>query len=82
VRRRRYRAEGFADPPPGVGGELDWRRMADRHRPTDPRAFKGELRRLAAQGLTARDLSSMFAIDFATVTELLVQPDPTEGRYP
>ena len=49
----------------------DWRTLADKHRPTDPAVLSAEIRRLAATGLTARDISTALRIDMAQVLEAL-----------
>ena len=61
-----------------VGGALDWRRLADDrdlHRPTDPALIAREVRRLAAGGLTARDIATSLRLPLADVFEFLFHPD-------
>jgi hypothetical protein len=38
-----------------IGGSLDYRRMAELHRPTNAETIATEIRRLNASGLKARD---------------------------
>jgi hypothetical protein len=54
-----------------MSAHLDWRQMANLHRPTDPALLAAEMQRLAAQGLTPRDISVALAIDIGVVLEAL-----------
>ena len=49
----------------------DWRALADLHRPTDTAVLYAEIRRQAASGLKARDISTALRIDLAQVLEAL-----------
>jgi hypothetical protein len=51
---------------------LDWRRLADQHRPADPRP---EFRRLAASGLTPRDIAQATRTPIGDVLEALRADD-------
>lgn len=54
--------------------ELDSDRMA--HRPTERDQLAREARRLAAQGLTARDVAAALRLSDAAVVALLKEPPP------
>ena len=49
----------------------DWRALADLHRPTDQATLYAEIRRQAASGLKARDISTALRIDMGVVLEAL-----------
>jgi hypothetical protein len=40
-----------------IGGPVDYARLAQLHKPSDPAAIEREVRRLHAEGLTARDIA-------------------------
>jgi hypothetical protein len=54
-----------------IGGELDWRALADRHRPRDPGALAREIRRQVASGLKPRDVASAMRLDLGQVLAAL-----------
>jgi len=61
--------------PERIPGELDWRRLSEQHRPTEPSQLASEIRRLRATGLTARDIATSLRLDLAYVLEVIQQPD-------
>lgn len=54
-----------------IPGGLDWRLLADMHRPTDPVAMASEIRRLATSAFNARDIAVALKLDVAYVLEAL-----------
>lgn len=42
---------------------LDYARLAQQYRPTDPAALAAEVRRLALQGLTERDIGMALSVN-------------------
>ena len=54
-----------------IGGVLDYRVLAELHRPRDATALSREARELAAQGLTERDIGQALGLDPAAVRRLL-----------
>jgi hypothetical protein len=62
------------DPAMGVGRDLDAARVA--HRPTSRTEMAREARRLAAQGLTARDVAAALRLSDAAVVALLEESQP------
>jgi len=57
-----------------IGGDLDlaaYAALAQRHRPTDPAALAGEIQRLAASGLKARDIATALRLPLDTVVNVL-----------
>jgi hypothetical protein len=58
-----------------IGGELDWRRLAEAHRPTEPSALAVEVRRLHGTGWSARDIASALRLDIVFVLELIQRAD-------
>jgi hypothetical protein len=46
-------------------------RLAQQHRPTDPAALAGEIQRLAASGLKARDIATALRLPLDTVVNVL-----------
>jgi hypothetical protein len=63
-----------------IGGTLDYRRLADRHRPADEAGFAAAVRQLAAQGLRERDIAQHLKLDPGAVRRLLTTPTTTEER--
>jgi hypothetical protein len=63
-----------------VGGQLDWRRLADLHRPTDRDQLAAEIRRLRASGLMPRDISTALRIALPVVLEALADAPHTATR--
>jgi hypothetical protein len=54
-----------------IGGALDYRQLAEMNRPTDPVALNEEARRLNAQGLKPRDISSHLGLHIEVVMRAL-----------
>jgi hypothetical protein len=50
-----------------------WALLANLHRPTDPTALAGEIRRLHGTGLTPRDIATSLRIDLSVVLTALRQ---------
>lgn len=59
-----------------IGGDLDYAKLAQHHRPADPAALTGEIRRQAAQGLKPRDIASAIGAHIAIVLRELRQVNP------
>lgn len=53
---------------------VSYRERADRHRPADPERLSAEIRHLAEQGLTPRDIAGHMRLDVAAVRQLLEKP--------
>jgi hypothetical protein len=51
-----------------------WQLMANLHRPSDPTALSGEIRRLHQTGLTPRDISVALRLDMGAVLQALRVP--------
>lgn len=58
-----------------IGGPLDMSALAMLHRPKDNGALAREARRLAADGLTYRDIAAAMRLAPAAVGELLASDD-------
>jgi hypothetical protein len=56
-----------------IGGALDYRVLAELHRPRDDAALAAECRRLAAIGLRARDVATALRLDLGEVLAILKQ---------
>lgn len=56
-----------------IGGVLDYRLLAQRHRPADPSAIGAEIRRQASQGLKPRDIASALGVHIDIVLRELHQ---------
>lgn len=55
-----------------IGGALNYARLAQLNRPSNPQALQAEVRRLAtSQKLTATDISTALRIDLAQVRQML-----------
>ena len=54
-----------------IGGALDYRVLAELHRPRDDASLAAECRRLHATGLTPRDVATALRVDLANVLEWL-----------
>lgn len=54
-----------------IGGIMDYSRLAQMNRPSDPVALRDEVRRLNATGLTAVDISVALRLDPSAVREML-----------
>jgi hypothetical protein len=54
-----------------IGGILDYRALAELHRPTDEEAVAREARRLRQNGLTERDIGQALQLDPTAVRQLL-----------
>lgn len=54
-----------------IGGVLDYARLAQIHRPSDPVALAEEVRRLSASGLSPTDIAAALRIDLVQVREWL-----------
>lgn len=54
-----------------IGGALDYRLLAEQHRPQSDDALRDEVQRLASTGLTAVDISVALRLDLAVVREWL-----------
>jgi hypothetical protein len=54
-----------------IPGAVDWRTLAERHRPSDPSALAKEVKRLARDGLTARDVAEVLGLNVAVVAAIL-----------
>ena len=66
----------------GIGGALDYTRLANLHRPTDPAALAREVRRLANTGLTPRDVAVMLGLAPSVVADMLDPPPPARDPAP
>jgi hypothetical protein len=51
-----------------------WQLMANLHRPADPMALAGEIRRLHGQGLTPMDIATSLRLDIGIVRDALRAP--------
>jgi hypothetical protein len=67
---------------PTIGGQLDYRRLADLHRPRDPSAIATEVRRLHATGLTAQDIAAALRLAPDHVLTLLATPESSCSANP
>lgn len=57
-----------------IGGALDWRRLAEQHRPHDLTALAAEVRRLhAEQHMTPRDIAMALRLPITDVLDALVE---------
>jgi hypothetical protein len=56
-----------------IGGQLDYARLAELHKPTDPSA---QIRRMHNEGLKPRDIASVLAIHIDVVLRALRQVSP------
>ena len=54
-----------------TGAHGAWQMLANMHRPTDPTALAGEIRRLHGTGLTPRDIAATLRLDMAAVLQAL-----------
>jgi hypothetical protein len=54
----------------------DYTRRANQHRPTDADSITAEVRRLHANGYSARDIAGSLHLDFAAVTQMLRTSSP------
>ena len=54
-----------------IGGVLNLEALRNLHRPTNPAGLVAEARRLAATGLTARDVAQALRMPFPEVLESL-----------
>jgi hypothetical protein len=54
-----------------IGGALDYAKLAQLHRPTDPAALASQVRELASRGLTERDIGQHLRLDPSAVRSLL-----------
>jgi hypothetical protein len=54
-----------------IGGALDYRRLAELHKPRDELILADEARKLRAQGLTDRDIGSVLRLDQTAVRRLI-----------
>jgi DNA-binding NarL/FixJ family response regulator len=54
-----------------IGGVLDYRLLANLHRPSDPVALKLEVIRLSASGLKARDIAQALQLSWVAVEQML-----------
>jgi hypothetical protein len=58
-----------------IGGQLDYAKLAELHRPADQQAIANEVRRLHSEGLKPRDIASALHLGLNAVLALLrVQP--------
>ena len=57
--------------PRNIGGVLDWRDLADAHRPEDPAEIAAEIRRQFAGGLKPRDIATLLRVPLADVLDAL-----------
>jgi hypothetical protein len=64
---------------PTIGGPIDYRRLAELHRPADPNRLATEIRRLHRDGLTAQDIAAALRIDVVQVATIL---HPMSGQQP
>ena len=61
----------MSNPAPSMLAGLTHDERAKLYRPTDPALICDEMRRLAASGLTARDISDALSLDIVQVLEAL-----------
>lgn len=54
-----------------IGGSLDYRLLATKHRPVDPVALAQEVRRLRESGLMARDIGAALGMSWEAVEQIL-----------
>ena len=55
-----------------IPGQLDWRRLAEQHRPSDPAEIAKEVRRLFGEGrLSERDIETALRLAPGAVRALL-----------
>ncbi len=59
-----------------IDGTLDYRLLAQQHRPTDQAALAAEVRRMASQGLRPRDIAAALGMNVVLVLHIL---GPTSG---
>ncbi len=59
-----------------VRNAMDWRQLADAHRPTDPQAIAREVQRLHAQHLSAVDISEALGLALPVVMEMIQRGQP------
>jgi hypothetical protein len=57
-----------------IGGALDYRRLAELHRPEDPQAIAKEIRRLHASGLKAGDIAAALGIAVEQINRVISEP--------
>ena len=69
--RRRHVPQYTPAGPRQGHGLVDWRQMADKHRPTDPQVLAAEIRRLYGTNLKARDIAIALRLDLAVVLDAL-----------
>lgn len=62
-----------------IGGTLDYRLLAQQHRPTDQAALAVEVRRLAQQGLKPLDIAAALNLTCAAVERVLERNPPMEA---
>lgn len=74
--RRRFMQRNFGfGPREPSRSALDWRALAEAHRPKQPEAVAAEVRRLHGTGLMARDISTLLGIDLPMVLQMIQSPD-------
>jgi len=56
-----------------IPGELDWRRLAETHRQPNFNLLRREALKLAAQGLTERDIGQALGLDPTAVRAMLAE---------
>lgn len=54
-----------------IGGQLDYARLAQQHRPTDPASMRAAALELRRSGLTVADISTALQLGEAAVRALL-----------
>jgi hypothetical protein len=64
---------------PTIGGRLDYRALANLHRPREPQAIAAEIRRLAASGLKAADIATALNMAIEQVRQILAEPKEPPG---
>jgi hypothetical protein len=64
-----------------IGGALDYRRLAELHKPADAAAIAAEIRRLHGDGLKPRDISIALRISLETVLAALQSISTNEVRH-
>ncbi len=57
-------------------GQLEWTRLAEAHKPSDPMAVAREVRRLHAESLSAVDISEALGIALPAVLEMIQRGQP------
>jgi hypothetical protein len=67
---------------PTVGGSIDYRRLAELHRPTDEQAIACEIRRLHQQGLTERDIGAALQVNPEAVRKALLADTSPSSTTP